>query len=95
MLSQLGCMSLPPDTLERLYYGRPLSEAEQEMVSRVPAITERLAQILGPDLNVWRTQMFHKPPKAPAIQFHQASTFMVEITKCRRCIRPTGTRFFS
>jgi non-haem Fe2+, alpha-ketoglutarate-dependent halogenase len=43
-----------------------------------PAITERLAQILGPDLNVWRTQMFHKPPKAPAIQFHQASTFMVE-----------------
>ena len=43
-----------------------------------PAITERLAQLLGPDLNVWRTQMFHKPPKAPAIQFHQASTFMVE-----------------
>ena len=43
-----------------------------------PAITERLAQILGPDLLVWRTQMFHKPPKAPAIQFHQASTFMVE-----------------
>jgi non-heme Fe2+,alpha-ketoglutarate-dependent halogenase len=43
-----------------------------------PAITERLAQLLGPDLLVWRTQMFHKPPKAPAIQFHQASTFMVE-----------------
>jgi non-heme Fe2+,alpha-ketoglutarate-dependent halogenase len=43
-----------------------------------PAITERLAQILGPDLLVWRTQIFHKPPKAPAIQFHQASTFMVE-----------------
>ena len=43
-----------------------------------PAIVERVAQILGPDLLVWRTQMFHKPPKAPAIQFHQASTFMVE-----------------
>lgn len=43
-----------------------------------PAITERLAQLLGPDLLVWRTQMFHKPSKAPAIQFHQASTFMVE-----------------
>jgi non-heme Fe2+,alpha-ketoglutarate-dependent halogenase len=43
-----------------------------------PAIVERLAQLLGPDLLVWRTQMFHKPPKAPAIQFHQASTFMVE-----------------
>ena len=43
-----------------------------------PAIVERCAQLLGPDLLVWRTQMFHKPPKAPAIQFHQASTFMVE-----------------
>jgi non-heme Fe2+,alpha-ketoglutarate-dependent halogenase len=43
-----------------------------------PAITERLAQLLGPDLLVWRTQMFHKPPKAPAIQWHQASSFMVE-----------------
>lgn len=43
-----------------------------------PAITERLAQLLGPDMLVWRTQIFHKPPKAPAIQFHQASTFMVE-----------------
>ena len=45
---------------------------------KYPAITERCAQLLGPDLLVWRTQMFHKPPKAPAIQFHQASTFMVE-----------------
>jgi non-heme Fe2+,alpha-ketoglutarate-dependent halogenase len=43
-----------------------------------PAIVERCAQILGPDLLVWRTQVFAKPPKAPAIQFHQASTFMVE-----------------
>jgi non-heme Fe2+,alpha-ketoglutarate-dependent halogenase len=43
-----------------------------------PAITERVAQLLGPDLLVWRTQMFHKPGKAPAIQWHQASTFMVE-----------------
>ena len=32
-----------------------------------PAITERLAQLLGPDLNVWRTQIFYKPPKSPAI----------------------------
>lgn len=43
-----------------------------------PAITERLAQILGPDLLVWRSQYFYKGPKAPAIQWHQASTFMVE-----------------
>lgn len=45
---------------------------------RAPAITERVAQILGPDLLVWRSQYFYKGPKAPAIQWHQASTFMVE-----------------
>ena len=27
---------------------------------------------------VWRSQYFYKGPKAPAIQWHQASTFMVE-----------------
>ncbi|MEM9658239.1 MAG: phytanoyl-CoA dioxygenase family protein, partial [Planctomycetota bacterium] len=43
-----------------------------------PAITERLAQLLGPDLLVWRSQIFYKGPKSPAIQWHQASTFMVE-----------------
>ncbi len=43
-----------------------------------PAITERLAQLLGPDLLCWRSQIFYKGPQAPAIQFHQASTFMVE-----------------
>lgn len=43
-----------------------------------PAITERVAQLLGPDLLCWRSQMFYKPPHAPAIQCHQASTFMVE-----------------
>ncbi|MBP7777205.1 MAG: response regulator [Acidobacteria bacterium] len=62
MLSQLGCMSLPPDTLERLYYGRPLSEAEQEMVSRVPAITERLLSSI-PRLEGVRGMLasYHKP----------------------------------
>jgi non-heme Fe2+,alpha-ketoglutarate-dependent halogenase len=43
-----------------------------------PAITERVAQLLGPDLLCWRSQLFYKPPHSPAIQFHQASTFMVE-----------------
>jgi non-heme Fe2+,alpha-ketoglutarate-dependent halogenase len=43
-----------------------------------PAITERLAQILGPDLLAWRSQIFYKGPHSPAIQWHQASTFMVE-----------------
>ena len=42
------------------------------------AITERVAQLLGPDLLCWRSQLFYKGPHSPAIQFHQASTFMVE-----------------
>ena len=45
---------------------------------RHPAITERLAQLLGPDLLVWRSQLFFKNPGSSSIQFHQASTFMVE-----------------
>ncbi|TWT89998.1 Phytanoyl-CoA dioxygenase (PhyH) [Pseudobythopirellula maris] len=45
---------------------------------RSPAVTERIAQILGPDLNCWRSQIFYKGPGSPAIQWHQASTFMVE-----------------
>ncbi len=45
---------------------------------RSPAITERLAQVMGPDLLCWRSQVFYKGPHAPAIQWHQASTFMVE-----------------
>ena len=43
-----------------------------------PAITDRVAQILGPDLLCWRSQIFYKGPHAPAIQWHQATTFMVE-----------------
>ena len=42
------------------------------------AITERVAQLLGADLLCWRSQVFFKGPHAPAIQLHQASTFMVE-----------------
>lgn len=45
---------------------------------RHPAITERCAQLLGPDLLVWRSQYFYKGPHSPMIQWHQASTFMVE-----------------
>jgi non-heme Fe2+,alpha-ketoglutarate-dependent halogenase len=43
-----------------------------------PAVTDRIAQLLGPDLNCWRSQIFYKGPGSPAIQWHQASTFMVE-----------------
>ena len=42
MLSQLGCITLPAATAERLYFGRPLSPEEQKQVERVPAMTEQL-----------------------------------------------------
>lgn len=42
MLSQLGFIALPAETAEKVYYGRPLSDEETQMVARVPAVTEQL-----------------------------------------------------
>jgi hypothetical protein len=42
MLAQVGAVTLPPATAEKVYAGSPLSDAEKEMVARVPAITERI-----------------------------------------------------
>jgi response regulator RpfG family c-di-GMP phosphodiesterase len=42
MLSQIGCITLPPDTVEKLYFGRPLAEDELPMVARLPAIADQL-----------------------------------------------------
>jgi len=43
-----------------------------------PAILERAAELLGPDLLSWRSQLFFKPPGGREIQWHQASTYMME-----------------
>ena len=43
-----------------------------------PAILERAAQLLGPNLVTWRSQLFFKPPGGREIQWHQASTYMME-----------------
>jgi response regulator RpfG family c-di-GMP phosphodiesterase len=42
MLSQIGSVALPAETVEKLYYGKLLDSAEQEMVARVPDLTEKL-----------------------------------------------------
>jgi response regulator RpfG family c-di-GMP phosphodiesterase len=42
MLDQIGAVTLPHATAEKLYSGEPLSSAEQQMVDRVPAITRSL-----------------------------------------------------
>jgi len=42
MLSQVGCVSLPAATAEKLYNGVKLSPAEEAMVDRLPEVTSRL-----------------------------------------------------
>ncbi len=42
MLSQLGAVSLPTETLERLNAGQALSTRDRGMLARVPTVTERL-----------------------------------------------------
>ncbi len=42
MLSQVGYVTLPAKTQEKLYRGEPLSEDEQRMVERIPQVLEQL-----------------------------------------------------
>jgi response regulator RpfG family c-di-GMP phosphodiesterase len=44
MLSQIGCITLPPGTHEKLYYGKPLTNEETEMVSHLPALAVQLLE---------------------------------------------------
>ena len=42
MLSQIGCITLSPSTHEKLYYGKPLSNEEAELVQHLPALAVQL-----------------------------------------------------
>jgi response regulator RpfG family c-di-GMP phosphodiesterase len=42
MLSQIGIIALPPDTAEKVYYGRPLTDDEQVMVERTPGVAQKV-----------------------------------------------------
>lgn len=53
MLSQLGAITLPAETVEKVHYGRPLTDAERSMVERVPTITHQLLESI-PRLEVVR-----------------------------------------
>jgi response regulator RpfG family c-di-GMP phosphodiesterase len=44
MLSQIGAITLPAATLQKVYGGSPLSAAESEMVRRSPAVAEKLLE---------------------------------------------------
>lgn len=66
MLSQLATFTLPPETLEKVYYGAALSGEEQAMLERAPDVTE---QLLGhiPRLEAVREILagYSKPYKKP------------------------------
>ena len=63
VLSQLGFISLPPATVEKLYVGNPLSADEQKMVARLPIITEQILAHI-PRLETVRAMLAQqaKPP---------------------------------
>ncbi len=42
MLSQIGCVTLPQETTEKLYSGEPLSPTEQGLVARLPEVANEL-----------------------------------------------------
>ena len=68
LLCQLGCISLPPETLDRIYAGQDLSAAEQKMRNKHPEIghqllahiprLEQTAAMIRGQLGTW------KPPEA-------------------------------
>jgi response regulator RpfG family c-di-GMP phosphodiesterase len=41
-LSQLGCVNLPAEVAEKLYFGRDLTASEQALAERLPAIADQL-----------------------------------------------------
>jgi len=55
-----------------------LAVPEMLLAMKHPAIIERLAQLLGPNLLAWRSQIFYKPPGGKTITWHQASTYLFE-----------------
>lgn len=42
MLAQLGAITLPAETAEKLYHGHSLTLDEQKLVARIPGVTEQL-----------------------------------------------------
>lgn len=71
-----------------------LETPEMRAFMKRPEIVERAAQLLGPDLFCWRSQVFFKPPGAKAIQWHQASTYMLEDYMTPAIVPPDRDRLF-
>ncbi len=63
MLSQLGYITLPAETAERIQLGQALSDSEQKMIARLPTITDQLLRHI-PRMEVVRAILLnsHKTP---------------------------------
>jgi CheY-like chemotaxis protein len=69
MLSQLPTIALPNETTEKLYFGNPLSSAEQRMVERAPEVTSHLLEHI-PRLELVREMLALQadPQRKPAVE---------------------------
>lgn len=76
MLSQLGSVALPGETVEKLYYGGSLTSEEEAMVSRVPAVTDDLLKSiprLEPVRDILRAHLRPSRPVASGTDLQQDS----------------------
>ncbi len=62
-------------------FNRHLEEPKIIDLFSHPAIIERCAQLVGPDLLLWRTRFFEIPAHSEGTKFHQASTWLYENQK--------------
>ena len=72
-LSQLGCVTLPPDTLDKVYASLPLSAEEEEMFASHPQVAhqllvniprlESIADMIARQLEPFNKDNSGKPPK--------------------------------
>lgn len=59
-----------------------------------PAVTERCAQLLGPDLMLWRTQFFPKSRSNCGTPWHQATTYLFDNMRESVVFPPDPTELF-
>jgi hypothetical protein len=66
MRSQIGCVTVPAETLGKLYKGVALNRGEQTMVDRMPAVIEKCL------VNIPRIESVREIRRQSAMQFVQA-----------------------
>ena len=86
MLSQLSSFTLPPETVEKIYYGATLSVEEQAMLERTPDVTEQLLSHI-PRLEAVREILNQYPKPYRKIEQHEASHDKQQIQRWSQILR--------